>query len=52
MFKNITQGFKAKSEPKIEQMEKTIVELTPSLDIANSEFKHWSEETGNKFITY
>ena len=24
VFKNITQGFKAKSEPKVEQMEKTI----------------------------
>jgi len=50
VFKNITQGFKAKSEPKIEQIEKTIVELTSSLDIANSELKHWSEETGKTII--
>jgi hypothetical protein len=50
VFKNITQGFKAKSEPKIEQMEKTIVELTSSLDISKSELKHWSEETCKNLI--
>ena len=50
VFKNITQGFKAKSEPKVEQMEKSIVELTSSIDTAKSELKHWSEETGKNLI--